>query len=74
MRYNTQRRTQYTTHYEGGRWMRKLYCLVLAKIRFKRFLNANAFLKTTITKEEERECVRKLARHIYKRKFGDKKC
>lgn len=54
--------------------MRKLYCLVLAKIRFRRFLNANAFLKTTITKEETRECERNLARHIYKRKFGDKKC
>mgnify|MGYP007022366473 CR=1 FL=1 len=54
--------------------MRKLYCLVLAKYRFKRFLNANASLKTTITKEETREYVRNLARHIYKRKFGEKKC
>ena len=54
--------------------MRKLYCLILAKIRFRRFLNANAFLKTTITKKETKECERNLARHIYKRKFGDKKC
>lgn len=54
--------------------MRKLYCWILAKYRFKRFLNANAFLKTAITREETRECVRNLARHIYKRKFGEKKC
>lgn len=54
--------------------MRKLYCLILAKIRFKRFLNANAFLKTTIKKDEIKDCERKLAQHIYNRKFGDKKC
>ena len=54
--------------------MRKLYCLVLAKIRFRRFLNANAYLKTTIKKDEIRECEKKLAQNIYKRKFGDKKC
>lgn len=54
--------------------MRKLYCLILAKYRFKRFLNANAFLKTTIKKDEIRECEKKLAQNIYKRKFGEKKC
>ena len=50
--------------------MLKLYCLILAKIRFRKFLKRNIYLKNAITKEEKKYCERKLAQHIYKRDFG----
>lgn len=54
--------------------MRKLYCLLIAKYRFRRFLRANETLNATITKEQTKEYEKNLAQYIYKKKFGDKKC
>ena len=54
--------------------MRRLLCWIEANYKFHRFLNRNAYLKTTIKKDEIKECVNRLAQNIYKRYYGDKKC